>query len=72
MKQSVYNLLCAYIYNNKCELEHEVKQLQQNVRFRRIDINDCIEIACALQRLETFNEVTGHIRMLFRIGCENV
>ena len=30
-------LLYSYVYNNTLQLENEVKQLQSNVRFRRID-----------------------------------
>ena len=64
MNQKEISLLYSYIYHNQIELENEVKQLQTNIRFRRIDITDCIELACALQRLETFKEITKHIRIL--------
>ena len=67
MTQKELHLLLAYIYNNRCQLEEEVRQLQTNVRFRRIDIADCVELACAIQRLETFKEVTGHILTLLKI-----
>lgn len=60
-------LLLAYFYNNRCRLEDEVKQLQTNVRFRKIDITDCVELACAIQRLETFSEVTRHVLALLKI-----
>lgn len=68
MRQNEITLLYSYIYRNKQALEFEVKQLQNNVRFRKIDIADCMELACALQRLETFNEVTNHIRLLLHLG----
>lgn len=60
-------LLLAYFYNNRCRLEEEVKQLQTNVRFRKIDITDCVELICAIQRLETFSEVTRHVLALLKI-----
>lgn len=60
-------LLLAYFYNNRCRLEEEVKQLQTNVRFRKIDITDCVELICAIQRLETFSEVTRDVLSLLKI-----
>ncbi len=61
------DLLLAYFYNNRCRLEEEVKQLQTNVRFRKIDITDCVELICAIQRLETFSEVTRHVMAILKI-----
>lgn len=59
-------LLFSYIYNNTCELENDVKQLQSNVRYRRIDTADCMELMTALVRLETFREVSEHILLILR------
>ena len=54
-------LLYSYIYNNTQMLENEVRQLQSNIRYRRIDSADCMELMTALVRLETFREVAEHI-----------
>lgn len=59
-------LLYSYIYNNRLQLENEVKQLQSNVRFRRIDTADCFELLVALIRQECFIEISEHI--LYLIG----
>ena len=67
LTQTEIMLLCSYIYNNKCNLENEVRQIQNNVRFRNVDVPDCVELACAVQRLETFNEVTSNILALLKI-----
>lgn len=72
MRQSEVDLLCTYIYNNYCRLESNVKTLQNNVRFRRVDVADCMEFICAIQEFETFKEVTKHIRILLKLdekGC---
>lgn len=68
MTQNEIMLLCSYIYNNKVSLERDVRQQQANIRFRDVDIVDCVELACSLQRLETFNEVTGNIRALLKLS----
>ena len=74
MRQREKDLISAYIYNNYVRLENHVHTLQNNLRFRRIDVVDCIELACALQEFDTFKEVTSHIRALLKInesGCED-
>lgn len=67
MRQGEVKLLCAYIYNNYCRLESNVKTLQSNIRFRRIDPVDCFELMLATQEFETFKEVTKNIRILLKL-----
>ncbi len=67
MTQKEMTLLCSYVYNNRIQLEHEVHQLQNSIRFRKIDVADCVEMICALQRLETFIEVTNQIMILLKL-----
>lgn len=67
MTQKEIMLLCSYIYNNRVDLEREVRQLQNNIRFRNVDVADCMELICALQRLETFKETTDHIMHLLKL-----
>lgn len=67
MTQKEMTLLCSYVYNNRIQLEHEVHQLQNNIRFRKIDVADCVEMICALQRLETFIEVMNQIMILLKL-----
>lgn len=61
-------LLCSYVYNNRIQLEHDVHQIQNNIRFREVDVPDCVELIVALQRLDTFKEVTGHIMSLLGLS----
>lgn len=67
MRQSEKDLISEYLYNNYCRLEEHCSTLQNNLRFRRIDMVDCIELACALQEFETFKEMSGHIRILLKL-----
>ena len=68
MKQSEKDLLAAYIYNNYVRLEDQLTTIQNNIRFRKVDVADCIEYICAKQEFETFKEVTGHIRLLLKLN----
>ena len=61
-------LLYSYFYNNLCRMENEVKQLQFNIRFRKIDSSDCLELLIATVQLDTFRETTRHIISLLDIN----
>ncbi len=67
MKQEVLSMLYAYIYNNRIRLEDYVRELQTSMRFRKVSVNDCIELALAMERLEMFIQVTKDIRALLEI-----
>ncbi len=67
VRQSEKDLISEYLYNNYVRLEEHCQTLQNNLRFRRIDMVDCIELACALQEFETFKEISGHIRVLLKL-----
>ena len=68
LRQSEKDIISEYLYNNYCRLEERCQTLQNNLRFRRVDMVDCIELACALQEFETFKEISGHIRILLKLS----
>lgn len=68
MTSKEYAILLNYMYNNQKRLEDEIRQLKTNLRFRDIDVVDCIELALALNQLDTFKETTKQIRLLLKIG----
>ncbi len=67
MNRNELTLLYSYIYNNRVRMEQEVRELQNNIRFRNISVADCVEMICAIQQLETFKETTEHIRLLLNL-----
>lgn len=60
-------LLLAYFYNNRCRLESNLRQLQLNLRYRRIDSVDAVEVLYALQELENFNQTSKDIMSLLKL-----
>lgn len=68
MRQTEVELLLAYLINQETRLENDVRQLQNNIRFRHININDCVELALALQRLDDFREFGLIVLRLLRLG----
>lgn len=67
MKNKEIELLWRYILNNLTALEQEVQQLQQNLRYRKIDTVDCHELSLAIERLNTFQKVSNDILLLLRL-----
>lgn len=63
MTDRVKGLIYSYLLNREAHLEHDVRQLSQNVRYRQIGTVDCIELLLALERLESFREFSGDIRV---------
>lgn len=64
MNRKDTELLYSYFYNNLVRMEHEVEQLQFNLRYRKIDSTDCLELLVAHVQLETFRETVHHIILL--------
>ena len=60
-------LLSEYIYNRHIFLEHDIQQLQENLRYRSISSVDCLELIIAQERLAMFVEVTRDVTELLKI-----
>ena len=61
-------LFLEFEYNHRQFLEDNVRQLQQNLRYRKIDSIDCIELIIAIERLNAFNEYCQVMHTVFNIG----
>lgn len=66
--QKQKDLWNEYKYNRGEYLRQDIKQLQQNIRYRDIDIVDCIELALAIERLNTFNQVCKSVEVFLKLG----
>lgn len=61
------DLLLSWVVNEEIRLSDEVSQLRQNLRFRKIDLLDCFELAIAMQRYSDFTEFTLILLRLLHI-----
>jgi len=68
MREKEITLLLQYIINNRQELERELIELQQRLRYRNITINDNIEMMLCRERFDTFDQVTKDIVALLKLG----
>ena len=66
MTQKERDLWAEYKYNKGEYLKQDIVQLQQTLRYRNIDIIDCIELALAIERLNTFNQVCKAVDMFMK------
>ena len=67
MKRIEISTIYAYIYNNRCELAEEVRQMKQNLRYRNVDCIDCMELALLIERQKTFEMVSRDILTLLNL-----
>lgn len=68
MREKEIILLLQYIVHNRQELEQELRELQQNLRYRKINVNDCLELALCKERLSVFDQTTRDIVALLKLG----
>ena len=61
-------LFLQFEYNHREFLRNNVRQLQQNVRYRDIDSVDCIELIIAIEKLNGFEEYCKIMHTIFSIG----
>lgn len=60
-------ILLSWIINEKDRIDNEVNELRTRLRFRRIDISDCVELSFAMQRKEDFEEFALIVLRLLRL-----
>ena len=66
-------ILIQYIQNNLDLYQNDVIKLKQHLRYRNIDVNDCIELSLSIERLAAFEKFSRDIMALLNLtsGEEN-
>ena len=67
MTEKEKQLIYAWIINETQRLEEEFSQIRANVRFRKIDISDNIEMILLQQRLNDFREFSKILLRLLNL-----
>ena len=70
MKQK--ELIAEYFISQLTQQEEQVRDLQQRVRHRRIDVNDSDELQYALVRYETTKQISRDISVFLRIKDNSI
>ena len=61
-------ILAEYFNNERDILEYDVCQLQQRLRYRKVDAVDCLELSLALERLNAFEEFVKSVSAILSMG----
>lgn len=67
MRMSERDFLSAYFYNREVQLEEELREYRERVRFRRIGIEDCLELMLIIQRIADFREFRSDVQRLLHL-----
>ena len=58
MRKNRIELFMSYVLNYRDFLENQIRVMQQNLRYRKIDTMDCVELMLLYQQLIDFKEYT--------------
>lgn len=68
MTEKEKTLIKSYLVSEDFRKSEEIRELQSRVRFRKIDIVDCIELALCIERYDSFKEFSRCIHRLLEMG----
>lgn len=57
-----------YFINQEIRLEDELTELRNRIRFRRIGIEDTVEMMLTMQRLDDFKEFSRNVCAILHLG----
>lgn len=60
-------IIVEYIQNNHDFYENDVINLKQQLRYRNIDVNDCVELSLAIERLQAFEKFSRDVMNLLHL-----
>lgn len=67
MTEKEREILKAWLINEEIRLSEEVRTKQAVLRYRRIDMVDCIELGSLMQRYDDFREFARIIERLLNL-----
>ncbi len=67
MRQCEIEMLLEYIIFETTRLEQDVYQLRQTIRYRDVDVVDCLELMLALERLAVFKNFSANVIQLLKL-----
>ena len=67
LRKSEREMLDAYLLNFGTFLQDDLTELQNRVRFRKIDSVDLLEMTIALERLRAFQEFSKNVRAILHM-----
>ena len=68
MRITEKELFVKYLQTQLDNYQNEVIKLRQRIRYRDIDVNDCFELALAIERLSAFQQFYRDTMSLFGLS----
>lgn len=67
MSEKERELLKAWLLNEDIRIDSEIAELKSRLRYRKIDIVDCIELALLINRYEDFKQFSNVVNRLLHL-----
>lgn len=67
MTKQEITLLKSYLVNEDLRIAQEISDLKSKLRYRKIDVTDCIELSLLLTRYEDFKHFEMIISRLLKL-----
>lgn len=67
MTEKERELLKAWLLNEDIRIDSEIAELKSRLRYRKIDIVDCIELALLINRYEDFKQFASVVNRLLHL-----
>ncbi len=69
MKQK--EIFLMYLNNTRDRMEEDIRTLRQQLRYRNVDVVDCLELLLALERFNTFQEFSRNAKAILRLDPDD-
>lgn len=70
MKKTEKELFLSYVNSQRQNFDNELFEIQRRIRYRKIDITDCLEYMLLLERAAAFEEFAHNSFILLHIGFD--
>ncbi len=69
MKQK--EIFLMYLNNTRDRMEEDIRTLRQQLRYRNVDVVDCLELQLALERFNAFQEFSRNAKAILRLDPDD-
>ncbi len=64
-------IFLMYLNNTRDRMEEDIRTLRQQLRYRNVDVVDCLELLLALERFNAFQEFSRNAKAILRLESDD-
>lgn len=64
-------IFLMYLNNTRDRMEDDIRTLRQPLRYRNVDVVDCLELQLALERFNVFQEFSRDAKAILQLDIDN-